>query len=155
MKINITKKQYLALIELLYLGDFMVNGIRSGDDYVEEYNDLREYIYSFAKQMGYDHLIEKDNADGKYYETREFEDGIVSEYKKEYDEEVFWTELAYKLGMRDVERLHKLKTGKVDRETFLREVWSKEDVYLEELMKNGLQNVKVMFPKDSQEKSGE
>lgn len=155
MKINITKKQYLALIELIYLGDFMVNGIRVGDDQVEEYNDLREYIYSFAKQMGYDHLIEKDSANGKYYETREFEDGIVSEYKKEYDEDVFWTELAYKLGMRDVERLQKLKTEKIDRETFLREVWSKEDGYLEEFMRNGLRNVQVKFPNESNERNGE
>jgi len=51
MKINFTKKQYRSLIDLIHLGDMVVSGIRT-DDTVEEYEELREYIYSFSKQMG-------------------------------------------------------------------------------------------------------
>lgn len=56
----ITKKEYRKLIDLIYLGEMAVNGIRTGNDNIEDYEELREYIYSFSKQMGCEDIIRFD-----------------------------------------------------------------------------------------------
>ena len=56
MKINITKKQYEALAKAVYLGNWMANAQRTGlpdDPYMKEYNDIADYIYSFAPEFGF------------------------------------------------------------------------------------------------------
>lgn len=144
MKINLTKKQYRSLIDLMYMGDMMVNGIRTTDR-VEEYEELREYIYSFAKQMGYDNIIEYDKKDNKHYETRDYETGKVEEYIEDYDNEIFWTALPSRLADRDLHRMQKLTGEITDREERLRKVWAREEEYQNEFEKNGLRNVEVKF----------
>lgn len=147
MKINFTNKQYRSLIDLIYLGDMMVNGIRS-DDRVEEYEELREHIYSFAKKMGQEDIIEYDKKYDQHFETREYETGKVQEYIDEYDENVFWTELASRLAERDMVSVQKLTGNISDGEERLNKFWSREDVYKDEFEENGLRNVDVEFYKN-------
>ncbi|MCC5894091.1 MAG: hypothetical protein JJU16_01385 [Alkalibacterium sp.] len=144
MKINLTKNQYRSLIDLVHLGDMMVNGIRTTDK-IEEYEELREYIYSFAKQMGCGDCIKYDAKYGMHFETRDFETGKIEEYISEYDNEVFWTELPSRLADRDIIRLQKLTGEITDREERLRKVWAKEEEYQVEFENNGLENVEVKF----------
>lgn len=144
MKINLTKKQYRSLIDLVHMGDMMVNGIRTTDK-VEEYEELREYIYSFAKQMGCEDIVKYDAKYGMHFETRDFETGKIQEYISEYDNEVFWTELPSRLADRDIIRLQKLTGELTDREEWLRKVWAKEEEYQIEFETNGLENVEVKF----------
>ena len=49
MKINFTKKQYRRLIDSVFLGDMVINGIRIQEEQIKEYEELRKYIYSFSK----------------------------------------------------------------------------------------------------------
>lgn len=146
MKINFTNKQYRSLIDLIFLGEMMVNGIRTTDR-VEEYDELREYIYSFAKQMGHEDLIKFDKKYNQHFETREYETGKVEEYIDDYDNEIFWTELPSRLAERDIDRLQKLTGENLDSEDRLRKVWSREEVYQDEFEKNDLRNVEVEFHK--------
>ncbi|WP_423188357.1 hypothetical protein ACO1PF_07015 [Alkalibacterium sp. f15] len=146
MKINFTKKQYRSLIDLIHLGDMVVNGIRT-DDTVEEYEELREYIYSFAKQMGQEDNIKYDKEYDRHFETREYESGKVQEYIEDYDDEIFWTELASRLATRDTQKLIML-TGEIsDKDEDLKKYWSREDIYQKEFEENGLRNVSVKFNK--------
>ncbi|OJF94646.1 hypothetical protein [Alkalibacterium sp. 20] len=146
MKINFTKKQYRSLIDLIHLGDMVVNGIRT-DDTVEEYEELREYIYSFAKQMGQEDNIKYDKEYDMHFETREYESGKVQEYIEDYDDEIFWTELASRLATRDTQKLIML-TGEIsDKDEDLKKYWSREDIYQKEFEENGLRNVVVDFKK--------
>ena len=103
MKINLTKKQFEALTKVVYLGNWMANAQRTGSDddpQYKEYEDIADYIYSFAPDFGLP----------DYYESNiEFSDGDdppteASRLHEEYDELNFWEELPYKLGDRDFER---------------------------------------------------
>ncbi|WHZ32211.1 hypothetical protein QNK01_00790 [Desemzia incerta] len=38
----------------------------------------------------------------QHFETREHEDSRVKDYREEYDNEVFWTEFASRMAMRDI-----------------------------------------------------
>lgn len=143
MKINITKKQYRALVDLIFAGNIMINGIRTHDEFIGEYEELTQYIYSFAKDFGSENLIEYNKEYDEYMPTGEFEESAIREYIDEYDDYVFWQELAGKLAQRDV---HKEYNGQVDEENHeevLRRMWEIEGEYEEEFINNGLNNLKV------------
>jgi hypothetical protein len=74
MKINITKKQYKHLLELLYLGDWTANSSRVHDERIAEYDEVLQYFYSFSKDFGFDDVIPYDKSLDGYYPTKEYED---------------------------------------------------------------------------------
>lgn len=145
MKINFTKKEYRKLIDLIHLGDMVVNGIRTGDDMIEEYQELREYIYSFSKQMGCEDIIQFDKQFNQHFETRDYDESQVNDYLEEYNNEVFWTEIASRLAMRDIGRMQQMGAEEPDPHKSLENIWKREEIYLEEFEKNSLENVKVEF----------
>jgi len=88
MKINFTKKEYRNLIDIIYLGDTVLDGALDGkvpDKYVE----IREKIYFFEKEFGYEDLIEYSKEFDGYFETGYYEEtsGIL-DYIDKYDEQL-------------------------------------------------------------------
>lgn len=73
MKINFTKKQFQQLIDLLYLGEWMVNSpwpeSRENKDYIE----LLHYICSFAEEVECGHIVDYEYSTGVYYPNKELE----------------------------------------------------------------------------------
>lgn len=142
MKINFTKKQFRALLDLIYSGNYMINGIRVADETIKEYEDIQQYVYSFAKAFGYEDLVEFDKEYNMYFETRKYEDGGIHDLISEYDTEVFWDELPLNLAKRDVVRDNK-EIDKMSQEERMSLIWQREESYSEEFYENGLDNVKV------------
>src|SRR5690625_4976755 len=142
MKINFTKKQYRLLLDLVYIGRFVINGIRTSDQILEEYEEIQQYVYSFAKKMGCGDLVEYNRESNMFYETNEFDKMVMERYIEEYDAEVLWKELATGLEERDV---MKCSTGKdeIKPEELIMKIWAREEEYNEEFYENGLDNVKV------------
>jgi hypothetical protein len=144
VKINITNKQYRALIQLIYAGNWVVNGHRN--EPLKEYEDLDQYIFSLAKQFGMDNLITHDIKFDSYFPTQEFEDKL-HEFIDEYEEVSFWDELERRLASRDLDREGKRYESPHERMQQLFEIESK---YAEEFNENGLKNVKVMNSNERQ-----
>lgn len=109
--IEFTRKQFEALLKLVYLGNWMVNAHRE-TGILEEYEGMESYIFSQAEKFGFKKYVDHEAKDGKdYYPTREFEENTdVSELHDEYDEETFWDEIIDRLGERDFLR----KYGEID-----------------------------------------
>jgi len=105
MKINFTTEQYENLIKIVYLGNWMINAIRSGnpgDEQIEKYNEIEQYIFSFAKDFGLEKYIELDEKFNKYFPSQELEaDKEIEQYMEDYNNQIFWDELADRLGWRD------------------------------------------------------
>lgn len=100
MKINLTKKQYEALAKTVYLGNWMANAQRTGapdDPQYKEYNDIADYIYSFAKDLGFPCDFEA----GLEFSDGEEEAPEATRLHEEYDEQNFWEEISDRLGERD------------------------------------------------------
>ena len=142
MKINFTKKQFRILLDLIYAGDYMINGIRVGDEIIKEYEDIQQYVSSFAKAFGYEDLVEFDKEYNMYFETRKYEESGIHDLISEYDTEVFWDELSLNLAKRDVVRDNK-EIDKMSQEERMSLIWEREEDYNEEFYENGLSNVKV------------
>ena len=149
MEIKLTKEQYKNLLKLVYLGNWMINAIRSGtkgDERIKKYDEIEQYIFSFAKDAGLEKYIEYDEKLKKFFPTSEFEeDPEIEQYREDYEEEVFWQELADRLGTRDFikeygqEAIKKMsqKERFLKREEFIIK-------YEEEFEKNGLANLEIL-----------
>ena len=102
MEIKFTKEQYENLMKLVYLGNWMINAIRT-DDRVKKYDEIKHYIFSFAKDAGLDRYIDYDEKSGKYYPSIELEeDAEIEQYMDDYNDENFWEELIHNLARRDL-----------------------------------------------------
>ena len=104
MKINFTKNEYRLLLELIYLGQWMVEAHEIDESpETEKYEMLIQKIYSHASEMGCTDLIEPAESLSEYYPTLSFEEGKVFDYIDEYNNETFWDELIRRLAERDVQ----------------------------------------------------
>lgn len=142
VEIKLTKAQYKDLVKLVYLGDWMVNSIRT-DDKVDKYEDIKQYIYSFANKGGLSRHIKFHSEHNKFFPTKEFEEDI-DEYIDEYDNEVFWDELMHQLAKRDFIR----KYGKdAIKEMTWEERLTKEYIFIEkyemEFDGYGIENLEI------------
>ena len=91
--------------------------------------------------MGYEDLIEYSSEYDKFFETRKFDESGIQDYVDEYDENVFWSELALRLAKRDV--IREVEADEIGGDDYLLRVLHKEELYQDEFYENGLQNVIV------------
>lgn len=144
MKIFFTKKQYEALMKMAYLGSWLANACKTGDDRDMEIENLEEYIFSFAKDFGMqEHVEQAEDEKGRIYPTGDF-DEMMSEYIDDYNEENFWDELVHSLSRRDfLEHYGKESIEKME----MSERFAKEqpfiDKYEDEFYDNGVQNLRL------------
>lgn len=144
MEIKFTKEQYENLMKLVYLGNWMINAIRT-DDRVKKYDELKHYIFSFAKDAGLDRYIDYDEKSGKYYPSIELEeDAEIEQYMDDYNDENFWEELIHNLARRDL-----IETYGEDaiRKMSFEELFEKEEPFIEkyadEFEEQGIKNLVI------------
>lgn len=142
MKILFTKKQYETLVKLAYLGGWIANAHRTGDDVNAEFEKLEDYIYSFAKDFGMGELF-RQGEDGITDPTREFEE-MLDPYIDEYNDENFWETLVSRFARRDfIKQYGKDTVSGMD----FAEMIEKEDPFLkkydDEFYTNGLKNLYI------------
>ncbi len=103
MKINFTKKEYLLLLNLIEMSDWVLHAHAVGErEETKEYSELIQRILSYAKEMGHSSLVEYDKSLGSYFPTREMEEDSESrKYIDEFESNCFWEELIARLTDQD------------------------------------------------------
>lgn len=104
MKLELTKKEYRSLLDLIFLGDWIINAYETTDDSAPnkiQYKKTIQKIYSHAKDFGFDNLILFSKEMDMYTESHEFEDSEVSEYIDEFEENMFLEKLIFLMAGRD------------------------------------------------------
>ena len=147
MKIDFTKTQFESLLKLVYMGSEMVNSILD-DSEENEFDEIEQYIFSFAKSFGLEACVEYDGKEKTYYPSQKLEeDKSVVEYTHRYDDYTFWDKLIYNLARRDMVKEHgEDKVQKMSKEeTFIKEQTFAEK-YEKEFTDNGLQNLVIKNP---------
>ena len=100
VQINLTKEQYKTLVELVDLGQWMANAIRTKR--IKKYDDMEQHVFSFTKQAGLQDCVDYDDKLKMHFLLREFEETVIFPLKEEYDDYTFWDELAHRLADRDM-----------------------------------------------------
>jgi hypothetical protein len=99
MKLDINEREYRLLLDVVHLGNWVVNSCRVANERIAEFDDLQGKVFAFAEAFGFQELVDYDSRTRRFAESREFEDDLDSRgYVSQYEEETFWRELASRLA---------------------------------------------------------
>ena len=123
MKIELTEKQFRRLLDLVYIGNWVLNSTR-GDDRIREYDEVESTVFSNCINHGMVPLVE--SYQGELIPSRAFA----------YEDTMFFEILAQELALRDMDS----DAPTPENYDELRE---RMDVYLGEFEQHGTDNITV------------
>ena len=100
MELRLTEKQYRRLLDLVYIGNWVLNSTR-GDDRIRDYDQVESLIFSHCLDHGMARLIELYN--GEIIPSRAFAEGGIHEAIMAYEDVTFFEILAEELALRDLD----------------------------------------------------
>ncbi len=143
MKINITKKQYRTFLEMLEIADWVLHAHDTERVETKKYREFEQLVFSFAKDCGFENLVEYDEEMNEHFPTREFEETSPGmDYIRDFENDTFWNELVERLTERDLIRLYgEDRVDSMNRQELAEKENQLEKRYAEEFYQNGLENV--------------
>lgn len=142
MQITLTTAQYKKLMELVYLGNWLINSYR-GEERIEDYDQVAEHILSFAPAAGYKERIEFDEFEGRYYPSSKFDEELRQSID-EYDEDVFWNLLVDRLAERDLVKVFgEEKVNSMEWDEYNEKIEPFMKKYEKEIEAAGVENLQV------------
>ena len=99
MQIELTNKEFRHLLDMVYIGNWVLNSTR-GDDRFAEYDDLESKLFGLCRTVGMKVLVEDWN--NTTIPSRAYEAGGIHEAIAYYEDNVFYEILAEELSRRDM-----------------------------------------------------
>ena len=99
MQIELTTKEFRRLLDMVYIGNWILNSTR-GDDRFQDYDDLESKLFALCRSHGMDILTQDWN--GTVIPSRAYEEGGIQEVIAYYEDNVFYEILAEELSRRDM-----------------------------------------------------
>ena len=100
MELHLTETQYRRLLDLVYIGNWVLNSTR-GDDRIQDYDKVESHIFSHCLDHGMAALVEL--YDGEIIPSRAFAEGGIHEAIMAYEDVTFFEILAEELALRDLD----------------------------------------------------
>ena len=133
MNIELTDREFRRLLDLVYIGNWILNSAR-GEDRFEDYDLLQEKLFAMCPANGMRSLVELWQ--GHIFPSKAYENGGIHEAIADYEDSVFYNILAEELARRD------LGYEDSDPEDFT-ELSERMEDYLDEFEKNGLDSINI------------
>ena len=133
MKLELTTKQFRRLLDMAYIGNWILNSTR-GDDRFKDYDEVESLLFAKAREEGMGVLAE--DWQGEVVPSRAFAEGGIHEAIMEYENNVFFDILAEDLARRDME------DASIDQNNY-EELSSRNDAYIAEFEEHGTDNILV------------
>ena len=95
MTIDLTAKEFRRLLDLVYIGNWVLNSTR-GDDRFQDYDDLESKIFALSPALS-------EPWTGTIVPSREYAEGGIHEAIAYYEDNVFYEILAEELSRRDMD----------------------------------------------------
>ena len=133
MKIELTKKEFRRLLDMVYIGNWILNSTR-GDDRIKDYDRVESLLFLRAAQEGMPSLAEI--YEGEIVPSRAFAEGGIHEAIMQYENDVFFDILAEDLARRDMD------DPPIDESNYS-ELASRIDAYISEFEAHGTDNILV------------
>lgn len=133
MKLELTTKQFRRLLDMAYIGNWILNSTR-GDDRFKDYDDVESLLFAKAREEGMGVLAQ--DWQGEVVPSRAFAEGGIHEAIMEYENNVFFDILAEDLARRDME------DASIDQNNY-EELSSRIDAYIAEFEQHGTDNILV------------
>ena len=133
MEIQLTVKEFRHLLDLVYIGNWILNSTRENDRF-EDYDLLQEKFFALAAQNGLPELAQTYL--GNAFPSRAYEEGGIHDAIADYEDAVFFDILAEELARRDMTSEH-LNPNDIN------ELTTRMDIYMNEFELNGIENISL------------
>ena len=133
MKLELTTKQFRRLLDMAYIGNWILNSTR-GDQRFRDYDEVESLLFGKAAAEGMPSLAELYQ--GEIVPSRAFVEGGIHEAIMEYENNVFLDILAEDLARRDMD------DAPIDESNYA-ELASRIDAYISEFEEHGTDNILV------------
>ena len=131
MELKLTQKQFRRLLDLVYIGNWVLNSTR-GDDRIREYDEVESQVFSYCLDHGMAKLVEL--YEGEVIPSRAFAEGGIHEAIMAYEDVTFFEILAEELALKDL--------GEPTRENY-DDILERMEEYMGEFEANGTDHVTV------------
>ena len=133
MEINLTAKEFRHLLDLVYIGNWVLNSTR-GDDRFAPYDDLESKLFALCRDNGMKVMVEK--WEGVDVPSRAYTEGGIHEAIAFYEDNVFYEILAEELSRRDMDY------AEITDENY-DEIMGRMRTYMDEFQLSGLDHLKL------------
>ena len=133
MDLTLTRKQFRRLLDLVYIGNWILNSTR-GEDRFKDYDEVESLLFARAALEGMPTLAEQYM--GEIIPSRAFAEGGIHEAIMEYENNVFFEILAEDLARRDMNDVP------IDESNY-EELLSRMEEYISEFEVNGTDNITI------------
>lgn len=133
MEIKLSEKQFRRLLDLVYIGNWILNSTR-GDDRIRQYDEVESLIFSHCLTHGMTSLTEL--YEGELIPSRAFAEGGIHEAIMAYEDTTFFEILAQEMALRDMD------DPPITPENY-DEVMERMGEYLSEFERHGTENISV------------
>ena len=100
MQINLTTKEFRHLLDMVYIGNWVLNATR-GEDRFRPYDELESKLFGLCRDNGMKVLVERWN--GEDVPSKAYCDGGIHEAIAFYEDNIFYEILAEELSRRDMQ----------------------------------------------------
>lgn len=128
MQIDLTAKEFRRLLDLVYIGNWILNSTR-GEDRFQDYDALESKLFGLCRNGNMSILTEDWN--GISIPSRAYTEGGIHEAIAYYEDNIFYEILAEELSRRDMDY------PEITQENY-DEITSRMDRYLSEFEASGL-----------------
>jgi len=142
MQIELSNAQFRALIKLVYLGEWMVNGASPQDVPDDTLQAAADALYAYGPKFDAQDWVKYCDECGAYHPNEAMEDATLPLIDK-YDEETFWDVLSHHLAYRDL-----MVTADGEKELskgMEMRLWRRKEQYEQEFRQHGLDHVRLVF----------
>ena len=133
MQIELNKKEFRSLLDLVYIGNWVLNSTR-GNDRFQVYDDLESKLFALCRDIGMKVLVEK--WEGIDVPSKAYAEGGIHEAIAYYEDNVFYEILAEELSRRDMDYAE-ITEDNYD------EIMGRMKGYMDEFQLSGLDHLKL------------
>ena len=126
MKIELTPKEFRRLLDLVYIGNWVLNSTR-GNDRFQDYDDLESKLFALSPALS-------ELWNGTIVPSQAYTEGGIHEAIALYEDNVFYEILAEELSRRDMDY------PEITEENY-DEIVGRMDRYMSEFEISGVQNL--------------
>ena len=101
MQIELSSKEFRRLLDLVYIGNWVLNSTRGENDRFQDYDDLESKLFGLCRDHNMKALVELWN--GIPVPSRAYTEGGIHEAIGYYEDNIFYQILAEELSRRDMQ----------------------------------------------------
>ena len=140
LQLGITAEQFAEILRLAYLGEWLVKSQHDSEHQDEGATQALQVLLALASKLSPD-AVGQDEETGRYFVREELARSWQERHVGDYDDHIFWQELAERLAERDLAEELGLVTDGLDLEEHAAKLRELRERYWRELDQHGIERV--------------